>query len=197
MQAIDEAITAAKAIDDQPTLISAHTHIGHGSPNKQDTSGVHGSPLGDEEIALTKEAMGGRSTRPSRWPTRSTPCSGIGWPRTPAARLAWETAARTRRSRRTATSPPGGRPTGTRRRYPVPSPGRGAGREDLDPQGIGCRHQRDRGRCSLAGGRFRRSGPLQQHLHRRRGRVPDRPRVMGAISGSACGSTPWVRPSTA
>jgi len=55
--AIDEAITAAKAAD-QPTLISCHTHIGHGSPNKQDSSGAHGSPLGVEEIALTKEAIG-------------------------------------------------------------------------------------------------------------------------------------------
>jgi len=55
--AVDEAITAGKAAD-RPTLISCHTHIGHGSPNKQDSSGAHGSPLGADEIALTKEAIG-------------------------------------------------------------------------------------------------------------------------------------------
>lgn len=59
--AIREAISASMAVSDQPSLVIAHTHIGHGSPNKQDTSGSHGSPLGTEEIRLTKEAMG--------WPT--------------------------------------------------------------------------------------------------------------------------------
>ena len=53
-QAADEAVAMA----DRPSLIIAHTHIGHGSPNKQDTSGSHGSPLGVDEIRLTKEGMG-------------------------------------------------------------------------------------------------------------------------------------------
>ncbi|MBU1227489.1 MAG: transketolase [Actinobacteria bacterium] len=55
--AVDEAITAAKT-SDRPTLISCHTHIGYGSPHKQDSASAHGSPLGAEEIALTKEALG-------------------------------------------------------------------------------------------------------------------------------------------
>ncbi len=42
----------------QPCLIVAKTHIGKGSPNKQDKSSAHGSPLGDEEIRLTKQALG-------------------------------------------------------------------------------------------------------------------------------------------
>jgi transketolase len=62
--AIKEAAAASMEVGDQPTLIVAHTHIGHGSPNKQDTSSSHGSPLGDEEIFLTKEGMG--------WPTDET-----------------------------------------------------------------------------------------------------------------------------
>ena len=56
--AVAEAIAAAIAEEDRPSLISCKTHIGYGSPNKQDTAGAHGSPLGDEEIALVKEAMG-------------------------------------------------------------------------------------------------------------------------------------------
>ncbi len=56
--AIAEAIVAAQAVTDQPSIIACRTHIGYGSPNKQDTSGVHGSPLGAEEIKLTKAAYG-------------------------------------------------------------------------------------------------------------------------------------------
>jgi transketolase len=55
--AIAEAIEAARAETERPTLISAKTHIGYGSPNKQDTASAHGSPLGDDEIALVKGGM--------------------------------------------------------------------------------------------------------------------------------------------
>ncbi len=55
--AIDEAITMARA-DERPSLIACHTHIAHGAPTLQDTSASHGSPLGDEEIAAAKRAMG-------------------------------------------------------------------------------------------------------------------------------------------
>lgn len=56
--AIAEAIAAGIADEDHPTLVIARTHIGHGSPNKQDTSSAHGSPLGADEIALTRKAIG-------------------------------------------------------------------------------------------------------------------------------------------
>ena len=56
--AIEAATREALAIEDRPSLIISHTHIGHGSPNKQDTPGSHGAPLGAEEIRLTKELMG-------------------------------------------------------------------------------------------------------------------------------------------
>ena len=58
IEAIDEAIKAGKAESDRPTLISVKTVIGYGSPNKADTSGAHGAPLGEEEIGKTKEALG-------------------------------------------------------------------------------------------------------------------------------------------
>lgn len=54
---IETALLNAQ-IDERPSLIITKTHIGFGSPNKQDTSGVHGSPLGDEEIKLTKKNLG-------------------------------------------------------------------------------------------------------------------------------------------
>jgi transketolase len=56
--AIEESIRAAKAEKDRPSIIAMRTHIGFGSPNKQDTSSAHGEPLGDEEIRLTKEQLG-------------------------------------------------------------------------------------------------------------------------------------------
>ncbi|MCA8941363.1 MAG: transketolase [Planctomycetes bacterium] len=57
-EAIGKAIDAASAERARPTLVICRTHIGKGSPNKQDTSGSHGAPLGADEIALTKAALG-------------------------------------------------------------------------------------------------------------------------------------------
>ena len=47
----------ARATNDRPSLIAVRTHIGFGSPNKQDTQKAHGSPLGEDEVRLTKEAL--------------------------------------------------------------------------------------------------------------------------------------------
>lgn len=58
LEGIETAIRAAQAETERPSLIVCHTHIGYGSPNKQDTPGVHGAPLGEEEVRLTKEALG-------------------------------------------------------------------------------------------------------------------------------------------
>lgn len=55
--AIENALTEAKT-SSSPVLIACKTHIGFGSPNKQDSSSAHGAPLGDEEIALVKQALG-------------------------------------------------------------------------------------------------------------------------------------------
>jgi transketolase len=54
VEAIDAALTEAAESDGRPTLIALRTHIGYGSPNKQDTSSAHGSPLGPDEVAATK-----------------------------------------------------------------------------------------------------------------------------------------------
>ncbi len=54
---VDQAISSAKN-DNRPSIIACKTTIGFGSPNKAGTSGVHGSPLGADEIILTKEKLG-------------------------------------------------------------------------------------------------------------------------------------------
>ena len=55
------AICEAQAEDQRPSLILARTHIGYGSPHKQDNFTAHGDPLGEEELQATKRALG--------WPT--------------------------------------------------------------------------------------------------------------------------------
>ena len=56
--AINKAITEALTNADKPTLICCKTTIGYGSPNKAGTAATHGAPLGDDEIAATRKALG-------------------------------------------------------------------------------------------------------------------------------------------
>jgi transketolase len=61
LASIDAALRAARAETVRPSLILVRTHIGYGSPNKHDTFEAHGSPLGVDEVRLTKQNLG--------WPT--------------------------------------------------------------------------------------------------------------------------------
>ena len=56
--AIDEALRAARAETTRPSLLLVRTHLGYGSPDKQDTFEAHGSPLGVEEVRSTKRNLG-------------------------------------------------------------------------------------------------------------------------------------------
>ncbi|WP_227818980.1 transketolase [Klebsiella pneumoniae] len=56
--AIKRAVEEARAVTDKPSLLMCKTIIGFGSPNKAGTHDSHGAPLGDAEIALTREALG-------------------------------------------------------------------------------------------------------------------------------------------
>lgn len=56
--AIEAAIHAARADTERPSLIMVRTVIGYGSPNKAGTAEVHGAPLGEEEVRLTKQNLG-------------------------------------------------------------------------------------------------------------------------------------------
>ncbi len=58
LDAVDHAIHAAAQETARPSLILVRTHIGYGSPHKQDTFGAHGAPLGEEEVTLTKQQLG-------------------------------------------------------------------------------------------------------------------------------------------
>ena len=64
LEAVERAIENAQREKDRPSLILVHTHLGYGSPHKQDTYEAHGSPLGVEEVKLTKENLG--------WPLEPT-----------------------------------------------------------------------------------------------------------------------------
>ena len=57
-EAIADATRQAQHAGDQPSLIICRTHIAHGAPNKVDTPGAHGAPLGPDEVRLTKENIG-------------------------------------------------------------------------------------------------------------------------------------------
>lgn len=63
LAALEQAILAAQA-DERPSLIIVRSHIAYGSPNKQDTAEAHGSPLGAEEVILTKRNLGWPSEEP-------------------------------------------------------------------------------------------------------------------------------------
>src|SRR3954468_17694043 len=58
LAALNRAIDAAKSETSRPSLIVVRSHIGYGSPHKHDTAEAHGSPLGQDEITLTKQALG-------------------------------------------------------------------------------------------------------------------------------------------
>jgi transketolase len=62
LKGIEKAIASAKKEKNKPSIILVRTHIGCCSPHKQDTAEAHGSPLGEEELKLTKEKLG--------WPDR-------------------------------------------------------------------------------------------------------------------------------
>ncbi len=58
VDAVDRALSGAKAVEDAPSLIACKTVIGYGSPNKAGTSKSHGAALGEEEVVLTKKSLG-------------------------------------------------------------------------------------------------------------------------------------------
>ncbi len=64
LKALERALAAMEAEGERPSLTVVRTHIGYGSPHKQDTAEAHGAPLGTEEVAATKDAMG--------WPREPT-----------------------------------------------------------------------------------------------------------------------------
>jgi len=58
LEEIRDALLEARGVTDRPSLVILPSHIGYGSPNKQDSAAAHGAPLGEEEVRLTKENLG-------------------------------------------------------------------------------------------------------------------------------------------
>ncbi len=147
---VDDLVAAADAARREvarPTLVMVRTHIGFGSPNKQDSPKAHGEPLGKDEIRLTKRPTAGRRTRRSSSPTtcaRTSATRAAGRPRRPPRGA--------RASRRTARrSPP------TPRAFEAALAGTRPRRPRRGPRGRGRRRQARRDAEGLGGRRSRRS----------------------------------------
>lgn len=91
LAAIDRALAAARAETDRPSLILVRTHIGFGSPHRQDTFEAHGTPLGEEETRLTKENLGWPAAPPFHVPDRALAHFREAVDRGREAQGAWET----------------------------------------------------------------------------------------------------------
>ena len=88
---IDAAIDQARADTERPTLIITRTHIGFGSPNRQDTAKAHGEPLGVEEVKLTKQNLGWLSLEPFFVPQPALERCRQARPRGAALHAEWNT----------------------------------------------------------------------------------------------------------
>jgi transketolase len=90
LEALDRAILAAQAETEHPSLIIVRTHIGYGSPNKQDSASAHGSPLGEREVLLTKRNLGWPSEEPFFVPEESLAYFRQTGKRSALAERAWQ-----------------------------------------------------------------------------------------------------------
>jgi len=87
---LERALGLAAAEAERPTLIAVRTEIGFGSPNKQGRSEAHGSPLGPEEVRLTKEALGWPPEAAFRVPEEARAAYDAARRRGAAARAEWQ-----------------------------------------------------------------------------------------------------------
>lgn len=90
LDSLEAAARAALTETGKPSLIVVRTHIAQGSPNKQDTPGSHGAPLGEDEIVLTKQAYGYPSTEPFFVPDEVVEFCGAAVTRGQESVEAWE-----------------------------------------------------------------------------------------------------------
>ena len=90
LEAIDGALSEAKAESGRPSLIVVHTTIGFGSPNKAGSASSHGSPLGDDEVAATKQALGWESREAFHVPAEAQAHAAESGGRGATARGEWQ-----------------------------------------------------------------------------------------------------------
>src|SRR5690606_3503295 len=89
LAALDAALRAARAETERPSLIALRTTIGFGSPNRAGTSEAHGAPLGEEEVRLTREALGYPSPEPFHVPAEAREEWAQARPRGEAGEAEW------------------------------------------------------------------------------------------------------------
>jgi transketolase len=92
LEAIDRALRVAQAEKNRPSLLLVRTHIGYGSPHKEDTFEAHGSPLGKEEVKLTKQAMGWPLDPPFYIPDKVLACFRLALKNGKQAETEWDAA---------------------------------------------------------------------------------------------------------
>ena len=197
---IERAARDAMAITDKPSLIIVQSHIGFGSPNKQDSSKAHGSPLGEDEVRLTKEAYGWDPDK-----TFYVPEEALAHFREclrPGPRVRIRVAGTLRRLPRGVPRAGGraradrGRARTARRLGGRPATVLARRRRDRHPRRLGQGDPVGGREGAVADRRLGRPGQLQQHRYRRRRGGADRRVLPVATSTSASASTRWARSST-
>ena len=89
LAAIESALSAARAESSRPSLIAVKTRIGEGSPNKAGKAAAHGSPLGADEVAATREALGWPADKPFHVPGEVRESMGAARDRGAQAEAEW------------------------------------------------------------------------------------------------------------
>ena len=192
LAAIENALRAARSDTKRPSLILVRTHLGYGSPNKQDTFEAHGSPLGVEEVTLTKQNLG--------WPVEPlflVPPPALAHFREALARGQANggrvAGAFLRVCPRASGAGPGLSSDDTRR--VARRMGRGHSRLPRGPEGdgnargIGKSHERNRASPPVTFRRIGGPGPLDAHRAQRCGRF--------RAHGSSVGRHPGLQPEAA
>ena len=167
------AIRTAVSQEERPTIIAVRTTIGYGSPHKAGTTAAHGSPLGVEEVALTKKALGWEWTDAFHIPKEALEHLRSAVARGDKSRGRVAAALRGVRegvpgSRRGVARRREGRAAERLGRRPSEVEG---GRIPRHPRGVRQGHQRDRQARARASRRRRRPRRVDEDAHRRRGRV--------------------------
>ncbi len=196
-EGLAEAIAAAKADEGRPSLIILRTHIGFGSPNKQDSHAAHGSPLGEDEVRLTKEAYGWDPDAHFLVPDEvaehfreAAVAPGA------EAEAEWNTRADAYRAEHPelwaelSLVMNGGLPEGWDADPPRFDPAR---RPDRHPQGLAAGDPVGRGADPAPGERLGRPRALHAHADRRRRLGHRATTTPGATCTTACASTAWRR----
>ena len=192
---------ARRRRDERPSMIIARTHIGFGSPNKQDSSKAHGSPLGTEEVVLTKRAYGWPEDKQFYVPEEALAHCREALDRGSAAagangsRGSMRTRRRTRRKRSSSREAMAGRlPAGWDAALAVVHARRQAVASRV---ASGATLNAIADALPLLARRFSRPQRVEQHGAQGQGRHVRTMSRPGATSTSACASTRWAPRSTA